>query len=95
MHDGLHQFERNDVWSLVPHPKDVNIIDTKWIFRNKTDEEENVVRNKAKLVAQGYTQLEGVDFDETFSPVARIESIRTLLALACHFNDPFGSSLFN
>ena len=50
MHDGLHQFERNDV-SLVPHPKDVNIIDTKWIFRNKTDEEENVVRNKAKLVA--------------------------------------------
>ena len=51
MHDELYQFERNDVWSLVPHPEDVNIIDTKWIFRNKTDEEENVVRNKAKLVA--------------------------------------------
>ena len=51
MHDELHQFKRNDVWSIVPHPKDVNIIDTKWIFRNKTDEEENVVRNKAKLVA--------------------------------------------
>lgn len=94
MHDGLHQFERNDV-SLVPHPKDVNIIDTKWIFRNKTDEEENVVRNKAKLVAQGYTQLEGVDFDETFAPIARIEFIRTLLALACHFKGPFGNNLFN
>ena len=58
MHDELHQFKRNDVWSIVPHRKDVNIIDTKWIFHNKMDEEENVVRNKAKLVAQGYTQLE-------------------------------------
>ena len=81
MHDGLHQFERNDV-SLVPHPKDVNIIDTKWIFRNKTDEEENVVRNKAKLVAQGYTQLEGFDFDETFAPIARIESNTTCTCLS-------------
>ena len=81
MHDGLHQFERNDV-SLVPHPKDVNIIDTKWIFRNKTNEEENVVRNKAKLVAQGYTQLEGVDFDETFAPIARIESDTTCTCLS-------------
>ena len=81
MHDGLHQFERNDV-SLVPHPKDVNIIGTKWIFRNKTDEEENVVRNKAKLVAQGYTQLEGVDFDETFAPIARIESDTTCTCLS-------------
>ena len=81
MHDGLHQFERNDV-SLVPHPKDVNIIDTKWIFRNKTDEKENVVRNKAKLVAQGYTQLEGVDFDETFAPIARIESDTTCTCLS-------------
>ena len=55
----------------------------KWIFKNKTDEFGNVVRNKARLVAQGYTQVEGIDFDETFAPVARLESIRLLLAVAC------------
>ncbi|VVA38040.1 Hypothetical predicted protein, partial [Prunus dulcis] len=57
---------------------------TKWIFKNKTDEQGNVVRNKARLVAQGYTQMEGIDFDETFAPVARLESVRLLLAIACH-----------
>ena len=84
MHDELHQFQKNDVWTLIPKPAEVNIIGTKWIFHNKTNEEGNVIRNKAKLVAQGYTQVEGVGFDETFAPVARIESIRVLLALACH-----------
>ena len=69
--------------------KGVNIIGTKWIFRNKTDKDGNVIRNKARLVAQGYTQVEGVDFDKTiapvaFAPVACIESIRVLLALAYH-----------
>ena len=62
----------------------MNIIGTKWIFRNKPNEERNDIRNKARLVAQGYTQVEGVDFDETFAPVARIESIQVLLALSCH-----------
>ena len=62
----------------------MNIIGTKWIFHNKTDEEGNVIHSKARLVAQKYTQVEGVDFDETFVPVAHIESIRVLLALACH-----------
>ena len=84
MRDELHQFQKNNVWTLIPKPAEVNIIGTKWIFHNKTNEEGNVIRNKAKLVAQGYTQVEGVDFDETFAPVARIESIRVLLALACH-----------
>ena len=60
-----------------------HIIGTKWIFRNKTDEEGNVIRNKARLVAQGYSQMKGVDYDETFVPVAHMESIRILLALAC------------
>ena len=55
MHDELHHFQRNDVWTLVPKPEGVNIIGTKWIFCNKTDEEGNVIRNKARLVAQGYT----------------------------------------
>jgi hypothetical protein len=73
MHDELHQFTRNDVWTLVPRPAEQNIIGTKWIFKNKTDEHGTVVRNKARLVAQGYTQIEGVDFDENFAPVARLE----------------------
>jgi hypothetical protein len=84
MHEELHQFTRNDVWTLVPHPAEQNIIGTKWIFKNKTDEHGTVVRNKARLVAQGYTQIEGVDFDETFAPVARLESFRILLSIACN-----------
>ena len=60
------------------------IIDKKWISHNKIDEMGNVIRNKARLVAQGYSQMEGVDYDETFAPIACMESIRILLALACH-----------
>ncbi|XP_075473355.1 uncharacterized protein LOC142504363 [Primulina tabacum] len=86
MHEELEQFVRNDVWDLVPRPDNVNVIGTKWIFKNKTDESGIVVRNKARLVAQGYTQIEGIDFDETFAPVARIESVRLLLAIACHMD---------
>ena len=57
-----------------------NVIGTKWIFKNKQDENGIIVRNKARLVAQGYSQVEGIDFDETYAPVARLESIRILLA---------------
>ena len=83
MHDELLQFQRNDVWTLVPRLEGEHIIGTKWIFRNKTNEEGNVIRNKARLVVQGYSQMERVDYDETFAPVARMEPIRILLALAC------------
>ena len=84
MHDELLQFQRNDVWTLVPRPEGEHIIGTKWIFRNKTDEEGNVIRNKSRLMAQGYSQVEGVDFDEKFALVTHMESIRVILALACH-----------
>ncbi|CAM8916946.1 unnamed protein product [Rhodiola kirilowii] len=84
MQEALGEFQRNDVRDLVPRPDDVNVIGTKWIFKNKSDEQGNITRNKARLVAPGYTQIEGVDFDETFAPVARLEAIRLLLALACH-----------
>ena len=86
MQEELHQFELNNVWELVKHPdpRKHNIIGTKWIYRNKQDENGLVVRNKARLVAQGYTQVEGIDFDETFAPVARLEAIRILLAYANH-----------
>ena len=62
------------------------MIRTKWIFKNKFDEHGTIIINKSRLVAQGYIQVEGVDFDETFAPVARLESIRILLAIASHLN---------
>ena len=86
MHEELHQFIRNDVWELVPKPKGVNVIGTKWIFKNKSNEYGTVIRNKSRLVAQGYTQVERIDFDETFAPVTRLESIKILLAIASHLN---------
>ncbi|GJV80126.1 retrovirus-related pol polyprotein from transposon TNT 1-94 [Tanacetum coccineum] len=79
----LNQFIANDVWELVPQPRNMTIIGTKWVFRNKLDENGVVSRNKARLVAQGYNQQEGIDYDETYAPVARLESIRILLAYAC------------
>jgi hypothetical protein len=80
MQEKLNNFTRNDVWVLEPPPKNKNIIGTKWVFCNKEDEHGLVVRNKAKLVAKGYSQVEGIDFGETFAPVARLEVIRLLLA---------------
>ncbi|GAA0148490.1 hypothetical protein LIER_36731 [Lithospermum erythrorhizon] len=82
MEEELVQFDRNNIWELVSIPKDHNVIGTKWIFKNKSDKLGNVIRNKARLVAQGYTQVEGIDSDETFDPVARLEGIKLLLALA-------------
>ncbi|XP_066166970.1 uncharacterized protein [Oryza sativa Japonica Group] len=72
MHEELNNFTRNKVWTLVERPRDHNVIGTKWVFRNKQDENELVVRNKARLVVQGFTQVEGLDFGETFAPVARL-----------------------
>ncbi|KAK1585961.1 hypothetical protein QYE76_016661 [Lolium multiflorum] len=87
MHEELNNFKRNKVWTLVEKPKECrNVIGTKWIFKNKQDEFGNVVRNKARLVAQGFSQVEGIDFGETYAPVARLESIRILLAYASHHN---------
>ncbi|GJY74443.1 retrovirus-related pol polyprotein from transposon TNT 1-94 [Tanacetum coccineum] len=83
MHEKLNQFKTNDVWSLVPPPDNQTIIGAKWVFKNKLDENGVVSRNKARLVAQGYNQKEGIDFDETYAPVARLESIRILLAYEC------------
>ncbi|GJS52531.1 retrovirus-related pol polyprotein from transposon TNT 1-94 [Tanacetum coccineum] len=76
MQEELNQFIANDVWELVPQPKNMTIIGTKWVFRNKLDENGIVSRNKARLVAQGYNQQEGIDYDETYAPIARLESIR-------------------
>jgi hypothetical protein len=74
MQEELNNFKRNEVWSLVPCSKQ-NVVGTKWVFRNKQDEHGVVTRNKARLVAKGYAQVAGLDFEETFAPVARLESI--------------------
>jgi hypothetical protein len=81
MQEELNNFTRNEVWSLVERPKQ-NVIGTKWVFRNKQDENVVVTRNNARLVAQGFTQVEGLDFGETYAPVARLAFIRILIAYA-------------
>jgi hypothetical protein len=86
MDEELDQIEKNDTWELVPRPKNKNVIDTKWVFRNKLNEDGQVTRNKARLVCKGYAQIEGIDFEETFSPVARMEAIHLLLSYACSKN---------
>lgn len=83
MQEELFQFKRNKLWELVPILEDVNAIGTKWVFKNKYIESGNVKRNQAKLVAQGYTQIKGMDFDETYAPVAILESIGLLLDISC------------
>jgi len=82
MQEELNQFQRNDVWDLVPKPLQKNIIGTKGVFRNKLNEQGEVSRNKDRLVAQGYRQQEGIDYTKTFAPVARLEAIRLLLSYA-------------
>jgi hypothetical protein len=83
MQEELNNFTRNEVWHLVTCPNQ-NVVGVKWVFRNKQDEHGVVTRNKARLVAKGYSQVEGLDFDETYTPVARLESIRILLAYATY-----------
>nr|GEZ26614.1 retrovirus-related Pol polyprotein from transposon TNT 1-94 [Tanacetum cinerariifolium] len=84
MQKELDQFARLKVWRLVLRPEGKSVIKTKWIFKNKKDESSLVIRNKARLVVVGYSQQEGIDYDETFVPVARIEAIRLFLAYAAH-----------
>ncbi|GJS50803.1 putative ribonuclease H-like domain-containing protein [Tanacetum coccineum] len=84
MQEELLQFKLQKVWILVDLPKGHRAIGTKWVYRNKKDERGIVIRNKARLVAQGHTQEEGIDYDEVFAPVARIEAIRIFLAYASY-----------
>ncbi|KAJ9545928.1 hypothetical protein OSB04_025635 [Centaurea solstitialis] len=84
MQEEVLQFVLQHVWDLVDLPRGHRAIGTKWIFRNKKDERGIVIKNKARLVAQGYTQEEGIDYDDVFAPVARIEAIRVFLAFASY-----------
>ncbi|GJY62134.1 retrovirus-related pol polyprotein from transposon TNT 1-94, partial [Tanacetum coccineum] len=86
MQDELHQFKRLEVWELVPRPEGKNIIAVKWLWKNKSDAENIVIRNKSRLVTKGYKQEEGIDFKESFALVARLEAIRMFIAYAAHKN---------
>ncbi|GKD02314.1 retrovirus-related pol polyprotein from transposon TNT 1-94 [Tanacetum coccineum] len=84
--DELHQFERLDVWELVPRPDGKNKIVVKWLWKNKSDAANIVIQNKSRLVAKGCKQEEGNDFEESFAPVARLDVVRIFIAFAAHKN---------
>nr|KAJ0196572.1 hypothetical protein LSAT_V11C700384040 [Lactuca sativa] len=82
----LNEFERHKVWTLIPRPSGKTITGTRWVCRNKVDKDGIITCNKARHVAQGFTQIESIDYGETFAPVARIEAIRLFLAYASYMN---------
>ena len=84
MEEEIEKIEKNKTWTLVPRPKDKNVIGKKWIYRNKLDENGEVTRNKARLVCKGYAHEEEIDCGEIFSLVARLEGVRTLLAYSTY-----------
>ncbi|KAJ0817027.1 putative RNA-directed DNA polymerase [Helianthus annuus] len=84
MHEELNQFEKLGVWKLVKLPAGKRKLGTRWVFRNKQDSAGVIVRNKARLVVQGFRQIEGLDYDEVYAPVARLEAIRIFLAYASY-----------
>ncbi|GJX83245.1 retrovirus-related pol polyprotein from transposon TNT 1-94 [Tanacetum coccineum] len=86
MQEELHELECLKVWELVPPPDKAFVISFKWIYKVKLDELGGILKNKARLVARGYRQEEGIDFEESFAPVARLEAIRIFLAFAAHMN---------
>nr|GEU76967.1 Gag-Pol polyprotein [Tanacetum cinerariifolium] len=84
----LHQFDRLQVWELVDKPFGITVIRLKWLWKNKKDEDETVIRNKARLVAKGYAQEEGIDFKESFAPIARLEVVWIFITYAAHKSFP-------
>ncbi|GJX12193.1 retrovirus-related pol polyprotein from transposon TNT 1-94, partial [Tanacetum coccineum] len=86
MQEELNEFERLEVWELVPRPDKVMVITLKWIYKVKLDRLGGILKNKARLVARGYRQEKGIDFEESFALVARLEAIRIFLAFAAHMN---------
>nr|GFA61789.1 hypothetical protein [Tanacetum cinerariifolium] len=88
MQEELHQFDRLQVWELVDKPFGKMVIKLKWLWKNKKDEYQTVIRNKARLVAKGYAQEEGIDFEESFVSVARLEAEEVYVAQPDGFVDP-------
>lgn len=89
MEEELNQIEKNQTWELVPRPANKNVIGTKWVFLNKLNKDGEVVRKKARLVCKGYSQVEGIDFEENFASLARMETIKIFLSFSTHKNLKF------
>nr|GFA06556.1 retrovirus-related Pol polyprotein from transposon TNT 1-94 [Tanacetum cinerariifolium] len=88
MQEELHQFDRLQVWELVDKLFGKSVIRLKWLWKNKKDEDQTIIRNKVRLVPKGYAQEEGIDFEESFAPVARLEAVRIFVAYAAHKSFP-------
>jgi hypothetical protein len=86
MNEKLDQIEKNQTWELVPRPKDKNVLGTKWIFKNKVNEDGKIIRNKSSLLCKGYAQVKGIYFEEQISPVVILEAIIMVLVFACFKN---------
>ena len=86
MKSEIRSMYENKVWTLIDFPNDRRDIEIKWIFKRKTDADGNVTVYKARLVSKGFWQVQGVDYDETFSPVAMLKSIRIMLAIAAFYD---------
>jgi len=86
MNKELDQIEKNQTWELVPRTKDKNVIGTKWIFKNRLNENGEITKKNAILVCKGYSHVEGIDFEEIYAPVARLEAIRMFLSFSCFSN---------
>ena len=86
MQDEFETFQRLEVWELVEKPEGIIVIGLKWIWKNKLDAEGTIIRNKSRLVAKVYSQEEGIDFEESFAPVARLEAVRIFLEFSVHWN---------
>ncbi|KAK9053197.1 hypothetical protein SSX86_029829 [Deinandra increscens subsp. villosa] len=86
MHNELNQFSKLGVWRLVKRPEDKKVIPTRWLYKNKKDDTGIIVRNSARMIVQGHRQVHGIDYDEVYAPVARLEAIRIFLAVATYLN---------
>ncbi|GKF20099.1 retrovirus-related pol polyprotein from transposon TNT 1-94 [Tanacetum coccineum] len=86
MQEVPNQFKRLDVWELVECPVGRNIIAVKWLWKNKTDAENTIIRNKSRLVTKGYSQEEGIYFEKSFASVTSLEAVKIFVAYAAHKN---------
>ena len=85
MEEEMKSIRDNETWSLVELPRGHRAIGLKWVYKVKRDENRSIIKYKARLVAKGYVQCPNIDFEEVFSPVARLELVRLLLAIAVHY----------